>query len=707
MYAAYELLERLGIVFQITNDIIPEQKPDLALPALDVRMEPMAKFRGLMKEEAEGNWYMGLKEWHSLIDQMAKLKSNTLMLWIGIGSPWLKFSYNGKVGEILNSPESGYLAYSRDRSWGSGLSPHITTATARDVRVGREVFPQEYVGAPEFAAVRTPDEAFDTAREFLRELIRYAHQRHVYVSLTLAELSFVPENLADVRKPGMIHRFCGVALSPSDPVTLDIWETAMGTLIETYPEADSYGFWTAEHSPDMRDPRTQEILHRYAAVRAKLPSIEEIRRRGNVQETNEAVSEESLLDSDFLQMYLCEQLIQRVKKHYPSKQLVVMTLFRGYMLPVLDTMLPKDVWLGNMEECSTTRSTMSFYSGMGGRDLIVVPRVSDDGDEFHMQLNAGEFDQDEMISGAAMYGLAGVVGYSAHLRHETYSASYLAEGAWDPQIRPRSFYESYLSRLYGQGALDPLLKAFLLLEENEEHMVYWGRSEIFRAFEDWSPVEQLRTNVDYRAATPTVRVKGVERVDAAADVQAVERTAKLDREELMRAINATWGMGPFWKYRLAIASPHAADLAMTEGQFYESRAGQCRQALKSLRQARAKVLPGSRAELEYVIYKTETLISYFEVLRASYDARVTLDRAWLAMVDGNWVEFGTQLHQTQAVLDMADRQARAIAGQMIAYSDDPGEKYLLVRYNRNVIGGIERGQSYVADVIKFHDEKSR
>jgi hypothetical protein len=24
-----------------------------------------------------------------------------------------------------------------------------------------------------------------------------------------------------------------------------------------------------------------------------------------------------------------------------------------------------------------------------------------------------------------------------------------------------------------------------------------------------------------------------------------------------------------------------------------------------------------------------------------------------------------------------------------------------------VIGGIERGQSYVADVIKFHDEKSR
>ena len=32
MYAAYELLERLGIVFQLTNDIIPQRKPNLAIP---------------------------------------------------------------------------------------------------------------------------------------------------------------------------------------------------------------------------------------------------------------------------------------------------------------------------------------------------------------------------------------------------------------------------------------------------------------------------------------------------------------------------------------------------------------------------------------------------------------------------------------------------------------------------------------------------
>ena len=47
MYAAYELLERLGVVFQLTNDIIPERKPDLMIPTINVRMEPAMKYRGL------------------------------------------------------------------------------------------------------------------------------------------------------------------------------------------------------------------------------------------------------------------------------------------------------------------------------------------------------------------------------------------------------------------------------------------------------------------------------------------------------------------------------------------------------------------------------------------------------------------------------------------------------------------------------------
>ena len=107
-----------------------------------------------------------------------------------------------------------------------------------------------------------------------------------------------------------------------------------------------------------------------------------------------------------------------------------------------------------------------------------------------------------------------------------------------------------------------------------------------------------------------------------------------------------------------------------------------------------------------MIYKTEGFISYLDVLSACYDATVILDRAWLGLVDGDRVEFGTRLNQCQAVLERADRLARAAAGQMIAYADLPTERFLLLHYNRNVIAGIENARKYVAEVMAFHKEST-
>ena len=53
-----------------------------------------------------------------------------------------------------------------------------------------------------------------------------------------------------------------------------------------------------------------------------------------------------------------------------------------------------------------------------------------------------------------------------------------------------------------------------------------------------------------------------------------------------------------------------------------------------LRQARPKVLPGSRDELDYVIYKTENFVTVFEELSAADEAKAAFDRALLAMNAG-------------------------------------------------------------------------
>jgi len=58
-------------------------------------------------------------------------------------------------------------------------------------------------------------------------------------------------------------------------------------------------------------------------------------------------------------------------------------------------------------------------------------------------------------------------------------------------------------------------------------------------------------------------------------------------------------------------------------------------------------------------------------------------------------------------MDRADRLARAAAGQMIAYADIPTEKYMLLRYNQNVIDSIEKSRKYLADVRAYQDESAR
>ena len=63
------------------------------------------------------------------------------------------------------------------------------------------------------------------------------------------------------------------------------------------------------------------------------------------------------------------------------------------------------------------------------------------------------------------------------------------------------------------------------------------------------------------------------------------------------------------------------------------------------------ILPGSRAEMDYVIYKTENFITVFEELGAAEDAKAAFDRALLAMNAGDAAEVRKQLDQSQTALD--------------------------------------------------------
>ncbi|MFH1922056.1 MAG: hypothetical protein ABIP48_19495 [Planctomycetota bacterium] len=647
MYAAYELLERLGTVFQLTNDIIPQQKPELALPALDVRMEPVFKDRGMHCWHGI-RWYMGLADFRREIDQLAKLKMNVLQFYWGMGGPWAEFSHGGKVMEISGTKESGFVAW-------PGAS-----GTAGSVKVGRECFPEDgYLGPPEFAGVQTQEDAYRTAREFLREVIRYAHTRKVQVWLTMGEIPFVPTSLVPPGSKRGRSFYCGVSLPPSDPAVLDIWEAAVRSMIESYPEADRYwvvsgseliGSGRPVHDIPANDPQIQALIRDYASLRPLIP------------EKPAAAKDLGLADLDLADIAVADKLVRRIKARYPTAKLGAELIFRGGQLRALDSALPKDVSLMNMVNFRG-ETAMSYFDGIQGRDLVVWPRITDDGCELNMQLNAMMYDHDEIISGGVRYGLTGILGQLNKARGAEPSAQYIAEGAWNPEIRCQSFYERYLRRLYGPEALDALLKAFLLLEENEKTLGWHGRRGLFSTWAASNRMGVALRRVDFK-----------------------EEKLKLDPQELEKAVQAAEGERKFW----------------------DGRAAHCGQALELMRQARPKVWPGSRDELDYVIYKTENFMTVFELLSAVQEARAAFDRVLLAMSAGGAAdEVAKQLEQCQTASDRANRLVRQAAEQMIPYARiDPTERHILWIFNK-AMPSHESTRKYLAEVIAFCKERNQ
>ena len=444
-----------------------------------------------------------------------------------------------------------------------------------------------YLGPPEFAKVQTQQEAYRTAREFLREIIRYAHSRKVQVWLALGEMTLraaQPGAAHGSKRLGFGPFYCGIAIPHGEPAMLDIWEAAVRSMIETYPEADRYWVCTgSEAHIAADDPQTQALIRDYAGVRRLLPQ-----------------KPPAAMDTDLADVAAADKLMRRIKARYPAAKLGAELIFRGGQLRALDAVLPKDVWLMNMVNWDG-ETAMSDFDKIQGRELVVWPRITDDGCELNIQLNAMMYDHDETISGSVRYGLTGVLGQLNKARGAEQSAQYIAEGAWNPKICCQSFYERYLGRLYGPDALGMLLKAFLLLEENEKALGWHGRHGIFGTYHHGNRMGVGLRSVNYKEEKP-----------------------KLDRPQVEKAIQA----------------------AEEERKFWDGRAAHCRQALELLRQARPKVLPGSRDELDYVIYKTENFVTVLEELSAADEAKAAFDRALLAMNAGEAAEASKQLDQT-------------------------------------------------------------
>ncbi len=392
--------------------------------------------------------------------------------------------------------------------------------------------------------MQNQEEAFQAARQWLTQAIDYAHQRKIKIWLGAGDCPTVPPNLAKHSPLATGDFFNARFMPPGDSAGVEIWEAMVASMIETYPKADGYWIWLAEAGcPGANNPATQKVLRQYE-VNGKRPCS----------------------DSDLVLVHYGKELIARLKRRHPAARVGLAVLFRSGLLPTLDALVPKDVPLASMEQqpWSWPHPKMENFAAIRQRETFLVPRLDDDTHEFAMQFNVGVYQADRSLSGSVENHLAGIAPQTGKLRGAEQNARYLIEGAWNPSMTTKEFYESYLRRIFGADALDEMLKAYLTLDENNHKAIRAAPDSPGVSSPGWCDF------CNYAGPGPAVAA-GSRLADP------FQPAAAPSGQVANRALRASF------------AAPLPG----------------IREALGYLYRAQPKALPGSRRELEYVIFKTE------------------------------------------------------------------------------------------------------
>jgi hypothetical protein len=655
MYAAYDLLERLGVTFLLAKDILPEKVADLPVPAANVRAETPFPRRGLFISNIYPNrGIMSLTEVKTMLDQMAKLKMNYLQFFWFEHEPWINFGFRGEdklLGDATGK-ETGYLTWRYN--FGSNL--------VKDVVIGQDKFGgRERMAPMEFQHVESPEDGFRVAQAFLTEIIRYAKTRKIKVWLCV-DPTTLPGNLArfahratNLQLP--FHPILGTHMCPADPALHEMNANRLRALVEAYPEAEGYFLYAPEMYPDCPDDLNRNFLQgKRAKYESALPPWAEFYNNG--YERNRTV----VLDSTSSSVHIIEKMLEAKQQVAPNAKVGIGGIGRGFLLPLLDKSFPKDVPFTDMESRAIWTPNgipMQLFGGMGDRERTIVPRLDDDNGMFGMQFNVGLYYKDRILQGSVENGVAGFAGQLNRPRGMEQNYRYLAEGAYNPKLTPQEFYASYARRLFGEAAAPDMEKAFAILEANEEYLG-WTQKGNFGCCGPISEVSMAHRL--YQQPNP---------FDGPKD----------------------WG--------------GYIKRSLDTNQYYEQAANNLQKALDLMKAAEPKVASHGQEELYYLMNKTESYRMHLQTMVTVRKGYIEFGEAFQAWKAGtiDRAELVRRLDDSMLLFDEAARMGRRTTEKFAEVIDHPSDMGVLYRANLFLITGLELVQQTMQNIVNYHHGK--
>ncbi len=656
MYAVFELAQCLGVTFRLTGDIVPERRSSLSIPTLDLRLTPALARRGFLLEASHhpSITMLSYQDYRRLLDQMAKMKLNFLEFWWFAYQPWLNYSYRGEsklIGD-MSDKNTGFL---------NSLYEGYGSRTTDDVSIGKDKFPRRRLAPPELSTVETPEQAFAAAQDLLLRIIHYAKSRHVDMWL-VDEMAALPPNLGRyTERIGEVpfNGVFGALPHPLDPVNREIQVNRLKALVETYPEAQGYFLNFSEVYFPVNTAPHKDFFATHSAEFQPLNDL----LAPWIDWQN--VGRQVMIESNVAYYDLFKFLLDQRPAIAPHAKLGLMTVGRGYLMPLLDKMIPKDVPFTTFDSggrCGWTPNgmPMSYFGGLGSRERIDTPYVDDDCEMMGLQFNLGVYSRkDRIFTDGVKNGLTGVAGWMSRIRGTEHNTGFLAQASWQPDLTPDEFYRDYSARLFGAAAAPAAYQAFLTLEENEAFL-----------------------SQELRPLTGTLGCCG-----ASAEASLGRRYARQE--------NPYDGpTGGDWRWYVK-ESP--AIIAR-----YEGSIPRLEKALVQLRAAQAAVAPRGRYELAYLINRTET---YRDSMRAHITVRraiMAFDQAFKDRPQLSHDQFVAALEASLRQFDDACRQSRSLTARYAEVIDHPADMEVLYHLNVSTVLSWDLTRQWLRNIVNFH-----
>jgi hypothetical protein len=659
LYGTYEFIERLGVTFRLTGDILPTNQTSLALPQLDVKMEPAMTRRGfLFPVNFDNASAFSWPDYELFLDQMARMKCNYLQFWWFAYAPWVKYGYRSEtkwMGDV-SAKESGY------HSW---VYEGFGSRTVADVTIGREHFKDRPRMAPmEMQNVQTPDEAYEVCKNLLRRIIAHAAKRNIKVWLAV-ELASLPPNLArhgEIVGDNPFNYVFGTFLHPQDPVNREIQVNRLKAIADTYPQAEGIFLNFAELYPDLANEKHRAF---FESERPKFRELQSLSPPWSAALANlYDVRIDQIVDSNVGYFDLFTYLLKKRDEVAPGRKIGLMTVGRAYALPLFNQMLPPEIPFASLESGGVWTMQglpMKYFGGMGARERIVQPRVDDDFDMMGMQFSVRQYaEKDRLFVDGVKYGLSGFAGQVERARGTEFNSSFLAQAAWEPGLTPKQFYQRAARQMFGAEAAPEMYQALMKLEENQAYLGYYGYDTGYGVLLCCSAIREV--NAAYRYS--------------------------LQKNPYVGPVVKPW-----------------KSLMTAATDFIERREGSIKlmnEALAHLQAAGPKVSPAGQYEFRYLVNRTEALRDSLTALNTIRRGMVGFDEAFKHRERLGEEAFVAQLESSLKTFQEGTGQIQGATRKFSEIIDHVSDLAVLYHLNARAVLGTELAGQMLENVVNYH-----